>query len=75
MSVLTSANVQPSGRGHDRALRIFASSIARELKQRGYDPRHIVALASELISLACDSIRSHHTAVAGMEGMDEIPEP
>jgi len=50
--------VKSIGSGVDRALRIFASSIARELKQRGYDARHVVALASELIGLACESIRS-----------------
>ena len=70
MSLLSTAGVRLSGSGHDRALRIFASSIARELKQRGYDPRHVVVLASELISLACESIRSNHTPATGVDGID-----
>jgi hypothetical protein len=40
------------------ALRILARSIVRELTGRGYGLRHIIALANELIGLACDSIRS-----------------
>lgn len=48
----------PSGEGHARALRILARSMVRELMSRGYAPRHIVALASELISLACETIRN-----------------
>ncbi|HET7505178.1 MAG TPA: hypothetical protein VFK02_29370 [Kofleriaceae bacterium] len=40
------------------ALRILARSIVRELKTRGYGLRHIIALASELIGLVSESIRS-----------------
>jgi len=39
------------------ALRILASSIARELRSHGYGLHHIVGLASELIGFACKSIR------------------
>jgi hypothetical protein len=40
------------------ALRILARSIVRELKKQGYGLRHVIALANELIGIACDSIRS-----------------
>jgi hypothetical protein len=77
MSLLTSAGAgaRLTGSGHVRALRIFASSIARELKQRGYDHRHIVAVASELISLACKSIRSNHTPATGIDASNKTAQP
>lgn len=71
MSVLNSYSAGAAGRGHDRALRIFASSIARELKSRGYTPRHIVTVAGELISLACDFIRSKPGATAAVADGDK----
>jgi hypothetical protein len=40
------------------ALRIIARSLVREFGKRGYGPPHIVALVSELIDLACETIRS-----------------
>lgn len=42
----------------EAALRILANSIIRELSKNGYGPRHVVALASELIGLVCESLRS-----------------
>jgi hypothetical protein len=39
-------------------LRIVARSMVRELEKQGYGLRHIVALAGELIGLACESVRS-----------------
>ena len=33
----------------DRALRILSKSLYRDLRQNGYEPKQIVALASELI--------------------------
>ncbi|HEY0987619.1 MAG TPA: hypothetical protein VGD80_11235 [Kofleriaceae bacterium] len=48
-----------TGHDTDRALRIFATSIVRELNRQGYGLRHIVRLANELIDLACQSIRSN----------------
>lgn len=45
------------------AVRILAFSMVRELKRQGYDPRHIVTLASELIGLACESIRANRKEV------------
>jgi len=53
-------------RGTDAtALRIFARSIVRELKQRGYGLPHIITLANELIGLACEGIRSDRTPRPG----------
>jgi hypothetical protein len=43
------------------AVRILAFSMFRELKKQGYDLRHIVALAGELIGLACEAIRADRT--------------
>lgn len=43
------------------ALQIMARSIVRELRKNGYGLRHIVRLASELIGVACESIRSNRT--------------
>lgn len=42
----------------DKAVRILAKSIFRELKSNGYAPRQIVALSSELISLVTQDMRS-----------------
>jgi hypothetical protein len=58
---LSSGDRSESG-GRDRALRILARSIVRELEVRGYAHRHIVALASELISLACDAMRTRRAS-------------
>lgn len=44
------------------ALRILARSIVRELRKREYGSRHVVALAGELIELACDAIRFNRAA-------------
>ena len=41
----------------DKALKILAKSIYRELKAYGYEPRQIVALATELISLVTQEMR------------------
>jgi len=71
MSVLNSYSSGAAGTGHERALRIFASSIARELKERGYAPRHIVTVAGELISLACDFIRSKPAVAAAIADGDK----
>jgi hypothetical protein len=46
---------QPAGR--ERAVKILAKSIYKELRQNGYDPKQIVALSSELISLVTTEIK------------------
>jgi NADP-dependent 3-hydroxy acid dehydrogenase YdfG len=40
------------------ALRTMAGGVIREFKERGYGLRHIIVLASELIGLACEAVRS-----------------
>jgi hypothetical protein len=68
MLSLTSADAPLAGSGHDRAVRILAHSILRELTRQGCDLHHIVGLASELIDLACECIRSHHAPGHGPDG-------
>jgi hypothetical protein len=39
----------------ERALKILSKSLYRDLRQNGYEPKQIVALASELIAhVTCD---------------------
>jgi|GEM_PF-3141440 len=39
----------------EKALKILSKSIYKDLRQNGYEPRQIVSLASEIISLVtCD---------------------
>lgn len=40
----------------ERALQILSKSIYRELRENGYEPKQIVALASEIISLVTTDI-------------------
>ena len=42
---------------HDKALKIIAKSLFRELKEHGYDPKEIVSLSTELISLVTSDIK------------------
>ena len=51
---------QPAGR--ERAVRILAKSIYKELRHNGYDPKQIVALSSELISLVTTEIKEDDKA-------------
>jgi len=51
------ATLLPAGE-RDKAVRILAKSIFRELKANGYAPRQIVALSSELIGLVTHDMRS-----------------
>jgi hypothetical protein len=41
----------------DRALKILAKSIFRELRTNGYEAREIVALSTELLSLLTTEIK------------------
>lgn len=41
---------------HNKALKIIAKSLFRELKEQGYDSRHIVSLSTELISLVTSDL-------------------
>jgi hypothetical protein len=44
------------------ALRILARTLVREFDKRGYGLPHIVALANELIDLACETVRSNRVS-------------
>lgn len=41
----------------EKALKILSKSIYKELRQNGYEPKMIVALATELISLVTSDIK------------------
>jgi hypothetical protein len=41
----------------ERALKILSKSLYRELRENGYEPKQIVALATELISLVTTDIK------------------
>jgi hypothetical protein len=41
----------------DKAVKILAKSIFRELKMNGYETRQIVALSSELLGLVTSTIK------------------
>jgi len=41
----------------EKALKILAKSIFRELRSNGYQPREIVALSTELLELVTSEIR------------------
>ncbi|HMU37966.1 MAG TPA: hypothetical protein PKE31_03050 [Pseudomonadota bacterium] len=47
----------------DRAIKILAKSIFRELKMNGYETRQIVALSSELLGLVTTNLKP-----GGIEG-------
>ena len=42
----------------EKALRILAKSIFKELKSQGYDPRQVVGLATELIAQVTSDLAS-----------------
>lgn len=48
---------------HDKALKIIAKSLFRELKEHGYDCRQIVSLSSELLSLVTTDLRKRDRGV------------
>ncbi|HVZ74235.1 MAG TPA: hypothetical protein VHJ20_17770 [Polyangia bacterium] len=41
----------------EKALKILSKSIYKEMRQNGYEPKQIVALATELISLVTSDIK------------------
>ena len=45
----------------ERALRILSKSLYRDLRQNGYEPKQIVALASELIAQVTTDIADQST--------------
>lgn len=53
----------------DRACRILARTMYKELRQNGFDHKQIVAIAGELISQVTEEIRPEHADAAE----DEAP--
>ena len=45
----------------ERALRILSKSLYRDLRQNGYEPKQIVAVASELIAQVTTDISDEST--------------
>jgi hypothetical protein len=45
----------------ERALRILSKSLYKDLRQNGYEPKQIVALASELIEQVTTDISDQST--------------
>jgi hypothetical protein len=45
----------------ERALRILSKSLYRDLRQNGYEPKQIVAVASELIAQVASDISDDST--------------
>ncbi len=41
----------------DKAIKILSKSIYKELRQNGYEPKQIVALATEIISMVTTDIK------------------
>ena len=41
----------------EKALRILSKSIYKELRQNGYEPKQIVALATEIVGLVTSDMR------------------
>lgn len=62
----TNASLAPAGAGtapvappvpnREKALQILSKSIYKELRENGYEPKQIVALATEIISLVTTDI-------------------
>ncbi len=49
----------------DKAVKILAKSIFRELKMNGYETRQIVALSSELLGLVTSTIKTEADGSSG----------
>jgi hypothetical protein len=52
----TTPTVTPTMPDRQKALQILSKSIYRELRENGYEPKQIVALATEIISLVTTDI-------------------
>jgi hypothetical protein len=47
---LATMQIETPAMNRERALRILSKSLYRDLRQNGYEPKQIVAVASELIA-------------------------
>jgi hypothetical protein len=54
---LATRDASPVVPNRERALKILSKSLYRELRQNGYEPKQIVALATELIGLVTSDIK------------------
>jgi hypothetical protein len=54
---LATANTATPAISRERALKILSKSLYRDLRQNGYEPKQIVAVASELIGLVTSDIK------------------
>ncbi len=58
---LASMQTEPPVASRERSLRILSKSLYRDLRQNGYEPKQIVALASELIEQVTTDITTEST--------------
>jgi hypothetical protein len=54
---LATRETEPAVPNRERALKILSKSLYRELRQNGYEPKQIVALATEIIGLVTSDIK------------------
>jgi hypothetical protein len=52
----TTAAADPTGPNREKALQILSKSIYKELRENGYEPKQIVAVATEIVSLVTTDI-------------------
>jgi hypothetical protein len=52
----TTPGVDPNGPNREKALQILSKSIYKELRENGYEPKQIVAVATEIVSLVTTDI-------------------
>ncbi len=58
---LTPVTTKPAdNEGSQKALRVLAKSVFKELKRNGYERAEMVAFASELLELVTDELRDSH---------------
>ena len=57
---LATIQTEPPVVNRERSLRILSKSLYRDLRQNGYEPKQIVALASELIEQVTTDITDHN---------------
>jgi hypothetical protein len=68
-SATSSIEGETTMQAKNRALKILAKSIYRELRHNGYEPREIVALSTEILGLITTDIRPEASETA--TGLDK----
>lgn len=58
---LATMQTETPAMNRERALRILSKSLYRDLRQNGYEPKQIVAVASELIAQVTTDIADEST--------------